>query len=118
MNLSACSGLGTIAVQVLEGIASDRLSNTSAASSESSVITVDTVSPTLSTLTPATASVSVRPSAIGATFSEAMEAVGTSQFALNGTCPLGGPPVAKRHELSAGETLVATSPNLFGWETG
>jgi hypothetical protein len=84
--LSACTGSGTFTVHVDGGSAEDPLGNLSAVSTESAVITIDNVAPTLISLTPATGLVNPTPTSVVASFSKSMAPLSSADFTVGGTC--------------------------------
>jgi hypothetical protein len=87
LQLSACTGDGTLTVHVNAGTAQDAIGSQSPASPESAVITVDNTPPTYVSATPSDGSTfGAVPASIVLTFSEAVNAA-TGNFSLSGsTC--------------------------------
>jgi hypothetical protein len=109
INLSGCTGNGTVAVHLNAGSLVSGIGIPNIQSSDSTAITVDNTAPTLSSLTPATATVGSMPTSIVATFDEAMDptSLANTDFVLTGTC--GTPPTRGAPVMSVGDTVATTA---------
>jgi Protein of unknown function (DUF1554) len=118
--LSSCSGNGTFTVHVNAATVKDALNVNSTVSSESALITVDNIVPTVSNTNPAASTIYSIPSSIIVNFSEVVTAV-SGNFGFSGTCTaptlssIGGSGTAtvtlnlSGGNCTNGQTLILTS---------
>jgi hypothetical protein len=113
INISGCTGNGTIAAHMNAGSLVSSIGFTNAQSGDTATITVDNTAPSVMTMTPITANVDAIPARLVVHFSEAMDdtTITNTDFVISGDCA--SPPTVGAPVMSMGNTL-ATVPLTGG----